>query len=129
MKRSARKPSRAYRFGYFWGTATRRYASFEATTTRPWLSGKGINPALCNWLLLIPRLTLIGLSLYVLFWVAVVYLGVLALQALAELDAVPVYVVNDENGWRDGPAGFGYYCGDCRVDGGRYENQEQEGRA
>lgn len=34
-------------------------------------------------------------------------------------------VVNDENGWRDGPAGFGYYRGDYRVDGGRDENLEQ----
>ena len=95
---------------------------------RPWLLAKGTNPTLCVWLLLIPKVILLGLSLYVLFWVAVVYLGILVLQALAERRAVPVYVINDENGWRDGPAGFGYYCGDYRVDGGRHETQEQ-GRA
>jgi hypothetical protein len=95
---------------------------------RRWLLAKGTNSKLCDWLLLIPKVILIGLSLCVLFWVVVVYLGVLVLQALAELRAVPVYVVNDENGWRDGPAGFGYYCGDYRVDGGRHETQEQ-GRA
>ena len=88
--------------------------------------GKGMNPVLCQWIVLILRFGLIALGLYVGFWVALAILAVWVVVGAAEVGLFSGSTSDDESdsGMRSGMSGFGYYMGEFRVDGARLDEED-----
>ncbi len=69
MDKSTDNPTTAHRAGYLLGSIFRRYLGLERAMNLRFI-GKGINPVLYQWIVLILRFGLIALGLYLGFWVA-----------------------------------------------------------
>lgn len=116
----------SHRMGRFAGAVLRRYLSIERAV-RSWLLGKGINSTLCTWFFRILKVALAGLALYVSFLIAVSLIGlwVLLITAEAMLTDDSPTKDDDEDGWRAGHSGVGYYCGNYRIDGARHDADDE----
>lgn len=66
------------------GEVVRRYLSVESVM-KSWLVAKGVDFRLCTWLFRILKLVMVGLVLYVFFWVVSVIVGIWILQHIGSL--------------------------------------------
>lgn len=93
-------------------------------TAAGYLVRQGVTPALVKVVLLIPKLLVLGVLLYVAFWVAqVVVLAAVGIVLISNLRAPSP---SDEGEWRGGLQGHGYYVDGKRVDSGRLFEDDKE---
>lgn len=119
MDNTTDNPTTAHRAGYLFGSILRRYLGLERAMNLRFI-GKGMNPVLCQWIVLILRFGLIALGLYLGFWVALAVLAVWVVQGTAEVGLFSNGPAGEEDeGWEHGRSGFGYYMDGHRVDPGR----------
>jgi len=119
------KPGIAHRAGSLAGLTLGRFLRFERRMTRR-LIGKGVKPVIAKGVFLVLNVCLIGIVLYVSFWIAAALFGIWILRGMAELDLSPDSPLEDDNdnGMRGGLSGFGYYIGEFRVDGARLDEDD-----
>lgn len=119
MKRQART-SIPERLGRWAGRAWRGYVRREARLCA-WLQGKGLPVLLAKTLLWVVKLTLLGVLLYVVFWVTLILL--LAIIAAWNVRNPPP---SERGEWRHGDEGHGFYEDGVRTDYGRLFEQEKD---
>ncbi|CAM5214346.1 MULTISPECIES: DUF3742 family protein [Alcaligenaceae] len=105
--------STAERFGRLLGLGWRAYARGELQVSKR-LASQGVPITGAVALLWLVKLTALGLLLYAAFWLAMLVVFLVAgawVARNAEWD-------EPETEWRTGPAGFGLYRGDIRIDVG-----------
>src|SRR5690606_37156214 len=102
------------RAGRWLGRAWRGFVRQEGHAIR-WLASQGLPAGVARLLLWIAKLTVLGVMLYAVFWVALLLIFALAVAWLArhaDWDSD-----NPDPEWRNGPAGFGFYTYDGhRID-------------
>jgi hypothetical protein len=104
--------SHAERFGRRLGRGWRAYARGERRLLA-WLAALGFSAGAATVLLWALKLTVLGVLLYAVFWLALLLLFLVAV-AIGNADAVPK---TPEPEWRHGHAGFGLYTDDeHRID-------------
>ncbi|MFP9230770.1 DUF3742 family protein [Pectobacterium cacticida] len=106
--------STAERFGRAVGRVWRGYVGGERRVSH-WLTTKGMPVAGATALVWAVKLAVLGMLLYVAFWLALLLVLFLVAGALA---SIGIEWDDPETEWRTGPAGFGLYRGDIRVDVG-----------
>ncbi|WP_339456255.1 DUF3742 family protein [Pseudomonas sp. EA_65y_Pfl1_P120] len=119
MKRQART-SIPERLGRWTGRVWRGYVRREARLCA-WFQDKGLPVLLTKTLLWVVKLTLLGVLLYAMFWVALIFL--LALIAAWTVRNPPP--PSERGEWRHGNEGHGYYRDGRRVDYGRLFEQDE----
>ncbi|MCM2446208.1 DUF3742 family protein [Rahnella sp. CG8] len=113
----------AERWGHRFGRGWRAYTQGERKAIT-WLVSRGFSSVTASVLLWSGKLVVWVLLLYISFWLALLLIFlILAACAARNLDE------NDEEEeqpqWRVGPAGYGLYRGDIRVDSGDpYDDDE-----
>ena len=115
------KPGIAHRAGSLAGLTLGRLLRFERRMTRR-LIGKGVKPVIAKGVFLVLNVCLIGIVLYVSFWIAAALFGIWILRGMAELGLIPKGQEVEE-GWEHGLSGFGYYIDGHRVDPGRHDDE------
>ncbi|MBX8508934.1 DUF3742 family protein [Pseudomonas cichorii] len=121
MKCATGNKEKFRRLGSLLGSAVRGYVKIESRVCE-FLKGKGIAPVICRVLLWSIRLCCLAIFAYVSFWVGIAALVGWALIQGARLEQ-PVDDDENTDGWRQGHAGFGYYCGEYRVDHSRFDDR------
>lgn len=106
--------STAERFGRAVGRVWRAYVRGERRVSH-WLTTKGMPVAGATALVWAVKLAVLGTLLYVAFWLALLLVLFLVAGTLASSG---IEWDDPETEWRTGPAGFGLYRGDIRVDVG-----------
>ncbi|NWE92410.1 DUF3742 family protein [Pseudomonas reactans] len=112
MKPSA-QTSFAERFGQMLGRMRRGYLRQERKVNG-WFVERGVPAGGATALLWIVKLVVLGVLLYVAFWLALVL--VFAVVAASAVGGKPSG--EDEPEWRIGLSGYGLYRGDTRIDPG-----------
>ncbi|EPG2413627.1 DUF3742 family protein [Klebsiella pneumoniae] len=111
--------STAERLGRVFGRGWRAYARGERRASN-WLASKGMPGTGAIALVWAVKLTVLGMLLYATFWLALLLVLFLVAGTLASNN---LEWDEPETEWRTGPAGFGLYRGDIRVDvGDPYED-------
>ncbi|WP_373568418.1 DUF3742 family protein [Pseudomonas sp. LJDD11] len=109
-----------WRLGFVLGWLLRVYTRVE-NKLHGWLKRKNLNVIVCQTVLWGIRLTCLVAFCYVSYWVSVA--AVVFWFVRASLLYVPVVEVRtNDDGWRYGHEGFGYYCGAYRIDGGAHDD-------
>jgi hypothetical protein len=80
-----------------------------------WQHTMGVPSVIAKTLIWILNICLIGLLLYVAFWMAVLLLLAIGVARLAAHSVTPL----DEGEWRSGSEGYGYYENGIRTDFGK----------
>lgn len=121
-KANAGKPG-FWRFGFLLGSMARVYAKAESRLYE-WLNRKGSISVVSRSVLWSIRLVCVGTVLYASYWLVVGAVICWIIGGLTELDLPQATDDEGDDGWRDGHAGFGDYCGGYRVDPGRFDDHE-----
>lgn len=101
----------------------RGYLRAEAKVFQ-WTVRHGVPVVICRLALLTVKLTILGTFLYASFWIAIYAAAFWFVMGMAELGLIEgASQGDDDDGWRGGHAGFGDYCGEYRVDAGRFDEQ------
>ncbi|MBX8554323.1 DUF3742 family protein [Pseudomonas cichorii] len=123
MSKASASKTRPWRLGFFLGWMLRGYRRCESRF-HEWLNSKGINAVACQVVLWSIKLICLAAFLYVSYWLVIGAVVCWVLKGLADLNTPVVKVKNNENGWRYGHEGFGYYCGAYRIDSGAHDDNE-----
>jgi hypothetical protein len=99
------------------GCVIKRYLKWEAQLTQRLVTA-GVPATLCRWIFRAIKLAAVGLFLYVSFWIAIAVVGLWVLSEMLALGSMPIGTDEEKNGWRNGRAGFGLYCGGQRINTG-----------
>jgi hypothetical protein len=116
MKQRTAPHSFAERAGRALGRAWRGFLRRERSACE-WLVSQGLPPGIAKTLLLILRLAVLGVVLYVAFWVAL--MGFIIVAGIwGWWNADPDWRIwkEEEPEWREGFEGFGLYQDDIRID-------------
>jgi hypothetical protein len=101
-------PTFAERLGRTLGRMWRGVLRLEGKAGE-WLTAQGLPPGIAQILPLFFRLAVLGVALYVAFWLAALLIfAIVATEAARNYDWSWMW----EPEWRDGPAGFGLYTSD-----------------
>lgn len=116
------KPGFAHRFGHVVGAGVGRFLALEPRLARAFRR-RGLPPVLVKLLFWSVKLAVIAALLYVAFWAAIFVAGLFLLAAIRNSDILATHSGSDsdEDGWRFGHQGHGYYCGEYRIDSGRFD--------
>lgn len=105
----------AERVGRALGCGWRVYRRWEARAVQ-WMVGKGMSGGSANAVLWAVKLLVLGVLLYVAFWLALLVVFAIVAAWLAQ-NADWNRVRSGEPEWREGPAGYGLYTSDdYRID-------------
>jgi hypothetical protein len=112
--KSIAQPSFAERIGRMLARAWRGFLRREKDA-REWLTAQGLPPIVAQALPLILRFAVLGVALYVAFWLAM--LLVLAVMTAGSARNCNWNWMREEPEWKDGPVGYGLYTYDgFRID-------------
>lgn len=107
--------NKAERFGRWLGRGWRGYMHHEHRTSA-WLGAHGLPPSGAKALMWVAKLLVLGILLYVAFWLTLLLLFIVAAAWAARNPNSDEDEQKTE--WRMGLSGYGLYRGDVRIDPG-----------
>jgi hypothetical protein len=99
----------------------RGYLKGEAKVFQ-WAVSHGVPQIICRVVMVALKLLCLAAFLYASLWLALYAAAFWVFMKVAELGPIPDGMDEEENGWRSGHSGFGYYCGGYRVDAEAYDD-------
>ncbi|KVW44757.1 DUF3742 family protein [Burkholderia ubonensis] len=110
----------AERLGRALGCVWRAYKRWEARAVQ-WMVGKGMSGGNAIAVLWAVKLLVLGVLLYVAFWLALLVVFAIVAAWLAQYaDDTPD---EERPQWRNGLSGYGLYRGDTRIDPGSQDDE------